>query len=96
MTDPCRVSLDELRHDEDEMNRAKYDQPITVEELIGNLKDMEPVGEGLCYLTKGQEEELLAAIRIRDLAEIGRIVITGTANYLTMGIVSGQYTREGE
>ncbi len=96
MTDKCRVSIDELRHDEDEMKRAKYATPVTADELIGNLSDMEPILEGLAYLNKPQQAELLAALSVRDLTEVGRLVMVATSNFLQRGIDNGHYTRESE
>lgn len=86
MIDKCRVSIDELRHDEEEMNRAKYHEPVTVERLLDDLADMEPVMEGMAYLTLQQQVSLLEAIHNRNLTELGRIVLMATTHYLNKGL----------
>ena len=77
MTDLCRVSIDELRHDEEEMTYSELHEEHlrAAEEAIGNLDDMDPVIDGMENAQDAETIELLKAIRIRDTHKIGEVVL---------------------
>lgn len=77
MTDLCRVSIDELRHDEEEMTYSELHEEHlrAAEEAIGNLDDMDPVIDGMENAQDAETIELLKAIRMRDTHKIGEVTL---------------------
>lgn len=77
MNDLCRVSIDELRHDEDEMVYSELyeEHQRTAETMIGNLEDMDPVIDGIENAEDSERLALLAVIRSRDTQKIGEMVL---------------------
>lgn len=77
MTDPCRASIYELRHDEEEMAYSELheEHQRAAETAIGNLEDMDPVIDGIENAQDTETRELLKAIRMRDTQKVGEIVL---------------------
>lgn len=77
MTDLCRVSIDELRHDEEQMAYSDLheEHQRAAEREIGNLDDVDPVIDAIENAQDGETNELLKAIRMRDTHKIGEVVL---------------------
>ena len=77
MTDLCRVSIDELRHDEEEMTYSELHEEHlrAAEDAIGNLDDIDPVIDGIENAVDEEIIELKKVIRTRDTHKIGEVVL---------------------
>ena len=77
MTDRCRVSEDELRHDEEQMSESlRYEQAMRDAETdIGNLDDTEYLYNALLEMDASTSRDLKRKIRERDPSILGLLPI---------------------
>ena len=71
MNDKCRISIDELRHDESEMDRIIYPEPVRTldeqaEDMLGSLTCIDYVTEALDSMSPEDQDAFLALVRNRD------------------------------
>ncbi len=89
MKDRCRVSEDELRHDEEAREREKYLRKMSTEEIAARHMSMETITEGIYYLNDKQQEKLTEACVKLDLPMIGLLVSMGINHYIQHCIDAG-------
>lgn len=77
MTDHCRVSIDELHHDDEQMRLSELheEHQRTAETMIGNLDDIDQVIDGIENAEDVDHLALLAVVRSRDTRKIGELVL---------------------
>ena len=89
----CRVSLDELRHDEEVCLAKEYAEPIRTldeqaEDMLGNITDMDYVTEALDSLSQADQDAFLALVRNRD-SDGWNLLLKTTHDYLKRCIGNG-------
>lgn len=85
MTDPCRVSIDELHHDLEEIEWSELHEEYQreAEIMIGNLDEIEPILNGIKHAEEDDDViELLKSIRSRDIHKIGELILQMLKNEL--------------